>query len=47
MKVDPQYLSMETNENSSVLLYEAKEDIQSHDQSSQEQEKNCCLIQRK
>lgn len=47
IKVDPQDLFVDTNDNSYIIFYEAKEDIQSHDQYSQEKEKNCCLIQRK
>ena len=47
MKVDPQDLSLETNENLSTPLYKTKEDIQHHGQSAWEEENNCCLIQRK
>ena len=47
MKEDPQDLSMGKIDNSSALLCEAKEDIQPHDQSSQEKENNFCSIQRK
>ena len=47
MKEDPPDLSMGTNDNTSALFCEAKEDIHLHDHPSREKENNFCSIQRK
>ena len=47
IEIDPKDLSVETNDNSSTFLCEAKKDIHPHDQYSQDKEKNWCSIQRK